>query len=179
MLVRERMTTDVKSCRASDSLADAAKLLWEQDCGCVPVTDEHGLVRGMLTDRDICMAAYTTGKRLGELKVGDTMANQVAVARPGQSVHEAEMVMRARGVRRLPVVDEQRRLVGILSCNDLCRWVDDGGTGNGESHDAKHLIRTLATVGRSRSEAMAAEAPDPTLSPMPAPSLHRLQPMAS
>lgn len=150
MRVEERMTKDICCCRTEDSLATAARQLWDRDCGCLPVVDDRGHVLGMITDRDICMAAMTTGKALTELLVAYAMARNVAVTRPSDSLHEAEMIMRARSVRRLPVLDEQNRVIGILSCNDLFRWVDDDRANGAAVHDAFHLARTLAAVGRSQ-----------------------------
>jgi CBS domain-containing protein len=150
MRIEERMTKDVKCCAVQDSLAAAARILWEHDFGCAPVIDEGGHLHGMLTDRDICMAAYISGRGLHDLKVADIMTRNVASVRPQESLRDAELLMRARGVRRLPVVDDQRRVIGLLSCNDLCRWVDDGGSNDSVHHDAVHLVRTLATVGRPR-----------------------------
>lgn len=155
MRVDERMTKNVRCCNTGDSLAEAARLLWEHDCGCAPVVDDEGQLLGIVTDRDICMAAYTTGRGLHELHVADIMARNLATARPQESLHQAELIMRARGVRRLPVVDERHRVVGMLSCNDLCRWVDDGGSNGSQHHDAVHLVGTLATVGRPRVAAKA------------------------
>jgi CBS-domain-containing membrane protein len=146
------MTKQICSCRGDESLAVAARQLWDRDCGSMPVVDDRGHVRGMITDRDICMAALTTGRPLTELRVRDAMGKDVATTRPGDSLHEAEMIMRSRRVRRLPVLDEQNRVIGILSCNDLVRWVDDGGANGSTSHDAVHLMRTMATVGQSPHE---------------------------
>lgn len=150
MFVDDAMTKTIHSCRPDDSLATAAKLLWDHDCGCVPVLDEHGHVQGMLTDRDICMAAYTTGRSLGDLTAGDVMTREVASVLPSESLQEAEIVMRKRGVRRLPVLDDQQRIIGLLSCNDLCRWVEDGRSNGVNGHDALHLVLTLAAIGRPR-----------------------------
>lgn len=151
MRVEEQMTKNVTTCKTGDSLARAAKLLWDHDCGCVPVVGHLGRVLGMITDRDICMAALITGKSLAELRVRDAMARDIATMRASESTHEAEMVMRNRRVRRLPVLDDQNRLIGLLCCNDLVRWVDDGGANGTTAEDAVHLLRTLATVGRSRT----------------------------
>lgn len=152
MLVRERMTKDVCCCQGTDTLAEAARHLWERDCGCLPVVDEHGHVHGMLTDRDICMAAYTTGRNLAELHVRDAMAHGVATTHPAESLRDAELRMRTKAVRRLPVIDEQRRIVGMLSLNDLFRRTDDAGAG-ATSSDAVHLVHTVAVLGRSRRHA--------------------------
>ncbi len=151
MRVDEQMTKNVATCKTGDSLARAAKQLWDCDCGSMPVVDDRRRVLGMITDRDICMAALTTGKSLADLRVRDAMAKDVASMRPSESVREAELVMRARGVRRLPVLDDQNRLIGLLCCNDLVRWVDDGGANGTTVQDAVHLLRTLATVGRPRT----------------------------
>lgn len=159
MHVSEQMTKPVWTCRIDDSLEHAARLLWEHDCGCLPVTGEHGHLHGMITDRDICMAGMTTGKPLGALWAGAAMAKDVVTTRPTESVHEAEMRMRARSVRRLPVIDDQDRLVGMLSCNDLVQWVDAGKAAGATERDSSHLLRTLATIGRTRDAKVAQGAP--------------------
>ncbi|HEX5050248.1 MAG TPA: CBS domain-containing protein [Planctomycetota bacterium] len=133
MRVAERMTEHLISCAAADSLATAARLLLDEDCDCVPVVDHGGRVRGMLTDRDICMAAFKTGRSLAELRVRDAMAKDVASTRPSASLAAAVMVMRSRGICQLPVLDAQNRMIGLLRCNDLLSWVDDGDAhGGGE-----------------------------------------------
>lgn len=166
MLTKERMTGCVHTCRGDETLERAAQLLWEHDCGCLPVVGEHGHLHGMITDRDICMAAYTTGLKLADLQVREAMAIDVASIRPGDTLRQAEILMRERGVRRLPVLDSEDRVIGILSCNDLARWVDDGATTDRGHHDAVHLVRTFATVGRSRT-AVPAAAPTRSVSPAP------------
>ena len=74
MTVGDLMTTDVKACGSHDGLDVPARLMWANDCGCVPVVDESGHVVGMLTDRDICMAALTQGGPLTQLRVSNSMA---------------------------------------------------------------------------------------------------------
>ncbi len=153
MSVAEHMTKNAACCCASDSLALAAGLLWRNDCGSVPVVDEAGRVQGMITDRDICMAGLTTGKKLADLLVSDAMARDVASIAATESLLQAEMLMRDRGVHRLPVIDAQQRVIGMLCSNDLLRWVDDGGANGAPSKDATHLVRTLAIIGRPRTPA--------------------------
>jgi len=159
MLVQDRMTKNICSCRVDTNLVEAARQLWDSDCGSLPVVDGRGRVLGMITDRDICMAGMTTGKPLGALWAGAAMAKDVVTTRPTESVHEAEMRMRARSVRRLPVIDDQDRLVGMLSCNDLVQWVDAGKAAGATERDSSHLLRTLATIGRTRDAKVAQGAP--------------------
>jgi CBS domain-containing protein len=169
MNVEEGMTTIVQHCSPKDSLADAARVLWDHDCGCAPVLDDNGDLCGILTDRDICMAAYTSGRSLHELNVGSIMTRDVATIGPKQSLRAAEETMRTRGVRRLLVLDEVRQVVGVLGCNDLLRWVDDGGSNDTRHHDATHLVRTLAKIGERRnSNSVTRTVVAPTASPQAA-----------
>jgi len=119
MRVEQLMTRDVRACRSEDSLAEAAQAMWERDCGCVPVIDGERRVVGMLTDRDICMAAWIRGRNLHEIRVGEAMSPRVISCRADEDAELAEALLREYGVRRLPVVDHEGRLVGLLSLADL------------------------------------------------------------
>ncbi|MEA3181675.1 MAG: hypothetical protein QOI59_5198 [Gammaproteobacteria bacterium] len=90
------MNKPVQTCRPDDSLQYAAQLMWDHDCGCVPVCSSDGVRRtiGVITDRDICMGALFQGKPLQELRVGDAMARQLLACRPESSLREAEQAMR-------------------------------------------------------------------------------------
>lgn len=154
MSVENLMTEGVASCPTTADLHTVAGLLWQHDCGCIAVVDDSRHVKGMITDRDICMASMMTGKQLADLSVADCMSADVVSACERDSLREAELIMRAQGVRRLPVLDDQDHLVGILSCNDLLRGVDlvrggdDGGAKEELEKTAVHLIRTLAMIGQ-------------------------------
>ena len=122
MRVEDIMSRKVSSCTASDSLERAAKLMWEHDCGCLPVCargDGADRTVGIITDRDICMHALFRGKPLGELRVEQAMARQLLTCRPDDTLDHAEKVMRGGRVRRLPVVDEHGALIGLISLADL------------------------------------------------------------
>jgi len=121
MKVEELMTTDVGACRPFDTVDRSAKVMWERDCGAVPVVDQEGRAVAMLTDRDICMAALTQGRALGEIHVSSAMSRRLWSCRPQDDVKDAERVMRAHQVRRLPVVDADGKLLGLLSISDLAR----------------------------------------------------------
>jgi CBS domain-containing protein len=121
MTVKELQTSDVKSCDRNTDLATVAKMMWDGDCGAVPVVNEDRKVIGMITDRDICIAAATRSKRPSELRAGDVISssNGIHACRPEDDVRVAMRTMRKHRVRRLPVVDQQQRLRGIVSINDL------------------------------------------------------------
>jgi CBS domain-containing protein len=123
MRVEQLMARPVQCCRPEDSLARAAQLMWDHDCGCLPVCGGDGITRvvGIITDRDICMRALFQGKPLQELRVSEAMAKQVHVCRPSESLADAEKTMREARIRRLPVVDEQNALVGMISLADLAQ----------------------------------------------------------
>jgi CBS domain-containing protein len=123
MKVEKLMTRNVKTCRREDRLNAAAQLMWENDCGCVPVigTNGDGAVVGMLTDRDVCIAAYTQGKPLWQIAVATAMAQRVIACAPSDELERAEALMREHQVRRLPVINEKGVLEGIISLNDIAR----------------------------------------------------------
>jgi len=119
MKVKELMTSDVKSCGPDTNLATAAKIMWEEDCGAIPVTDERGKVIGVITDRDICIAAATRARTEGDIPVQDVISKSVFACSPGDDVRSALETMKTRQVRRLPVIDQNGRLAGILSIHDI------------------------------------------------------------
>jgi CBS domain-containing protein len=121
MKVKDLMATDVKCCSEFSTLNTAAQLMWDNDIGCVPVVDKDGRVIGMLTDRDICMAAYTQGAPLTGALVTIAMSKQVFSCAPDNELAFAEKLMREKQVRRLPVIDAQGRLVGLISLSDISR----------------------------------------------------------
>ena len=130
MRVEQIMTRPVQSCRPEDTLAHAAQLMWDRDCGCLPVMESNGAERviGMITDRDICMCALFEGSPLGSLKVRQAMAKQVQACRPDDGLADAERVMRDARVRRLPVVDENDALVGMISLADIAQAAERAST---------------------------------------------------
>lgn len=123
MRVQEIMNREVKVCGQNDTLNVAAQLMWEHDCGCVPVlaSDGNGAVVGIVTDRDVCMATYTQGKALFEIPVITAMAHKVIACKPDDDLKSAEALMRENRVRRLPVLDEKGIIQGIISINDIAR----------------------------------------------------------
>jgi len=124
MHVAQIMTKPAECCEATDSLERAAQLMWEKDCGCVPVCapgDEQRRPIGVLTDRDICMCALFKHQALSELAVADAMARQVLACQPQDRIDEVEAAMRRARIRRVPVLDDRGSLMGMVSLADLAR----------------------------------------------------------
>jgi CBS domain-containing protein len=117
MKVREAMTRDVRLARPDQSIREIARLMAELDIGAVPVEEADRLV-GMITDRDIAVRAVAEG-RGPDTKVSDVMSREIMYCYEDQSIDEVTRNMADIRVRRLPVVNRDKRLVGILSLGDL------------------------------------------------------------
>jgi CBS domain-containing protein len=159
MNASELMTPAVQTCGEGADLQRVAQLMWEADCGVVPVVDADGRVIGIITDRDIAMAAYLQGRPLSQIPVTSAMAKQVRGVREGDALEVVEALMRGAQVRRVPVLDGEGRLRGILSLNDLARhahrpaWILGfklGRKGDGLSNDS--VVGTLAAICQPRAE---------------------------
>lgn len=120
--VRSIMTVGVMTCEPNDSLNRAAQLLWDTDCGALPVLTSDGTLVGMITDRDICMAAYSQGCTLTAATVQSAMSRGVLSCVLEDTIERALELMRYRQLRRLPVVHPDGRLAGIVSLADIARF---------------------------------------------------------
>jgi CBS-domain-containing membrane protein len=130
--------------------------MWDLDCGCVPVVDATGKVLAMLTDRDVCMAAFTRGLRLWEMTVASAASRHVIAVRPDDTLETAAQRMREHQIRRLPVVDGEGKLVGVLSTNDLVRRARMGHHHSDVSADS--VLKTLSGICRPANPSTAAAA---------------------
>lgn len=119
--VASLMSSSVITCLPRDTLERAAGLMWDHACGCVPIVDQYGKPVAMLTDRDICMAAYTQGKPLFEMTVESAMSSRLLTAMVHEPLADVERRMRCHSVRRLPVLNEEGRIVGLISIDDIAR----------------------------------------------------------
>jgi CBS-domain-containing membrane protein len=146
MKVKDLQTSDVRACSPDTNLATAAQIMWDCDCGAVPVVDEARTLIGMLTDRDICIATATRSAAPADLAVRDVMSRgQMYSCRPEDDVRTVLATMGTHRVRRLPVVDRQNKLIGIVSLTDLVRRADyraGAGVPAAELLDAMQSIST-------------------------------------
>ena len=119
MKVKDVMSQDVRICGINDNLSTAARTMWMRDCGILPIVNNKGTVVGVLTDRDICLAAGSKDRRLSSIAVNEVMMRQLYSCPPEADIREALQIMREKRVRRLPVVDSKGALRGILSLDDV------------------------------------------------------------
>jgi len=156
MLVEQLMSRPAVTCRTSDALARAAQLMWDHDFGALPVVDADGRLVGMITDRDICMAAYLRGQPLADISVEMAMARQVHACAPGDPIGVAEKTMSQFQVRRIPVADASARVVGVLSLTDLAREAEQEGGRRRPDVTEAEVSRTLAAICQPRREEQVA-----------------------
>jgi len=119
MTIRQLMTTKPLTVTPHDSLAVAAERMWAGDCGSLPVVNDAGEVVAMVTDRDICMAAWSQNQSPQQLSVQQAMSKNVVTCKPDDTVETVEGAMRSARVRRVPVVDQDGRLEGVISLADI------------------------------------------------------------
>jgi len=160
MKISELMTTDVRTCWINEPLDRAAKLMWELDCGSLPVLDQNGRVLGMITDRDVCMAAYTQAQLLGRIPVSRAMSAALHSCKPHEDLDQVEKRMRSHQVRRLPVVDDEGHLCGILSLADIAQRAarEAKGKAGTKQISFSEVGETLAAVSTPRRMELAAVA---------------------
>jgi len=159
MKVREIMSSDPVTCTPDDTLNRASELMWNRDIGCLPVVDGERRVVGMVTDRDVCMSGYTQNRPQSELNVRLAMSGQASTCSPDDSVEAAERTMLEHQVRRLPVVDQDQHVLGVLSLNDLARACCAGLRRGKVGPRPDDLVRTLGAVCEPRSGAVATAEP--------------------
>jgi CBS domain-containing protein len=158
MRIEKIMSHQVTTCGPHDSLEHAASLMWSSDCGSLPVTTGNGVLQvcGIITDRDICMAALFQGKPLRELRVEDALAKKVITCRASDQVEDAERLMQTEQIRRLPVLDNEDALIGIVSMADLVRAAARLQFGQHHEVPASEVTATLAKISTPLERPIAA-----------------------
>ena len=142
MKVQDIMTREVFSVGSTQTLRDAAQLMWKHDCGILPVVDEDRQIVGMITDRDIAMAAYLDGKSLEAIPVSAAHSKQIVCCKSGDGIDDVQHMMQTYQVHRIPVVDDKGETVGIVSLNDIARAYQAATVGL----TAQDISNTLAAI---------------------------------
>jgi CBS domain-containing protein len=148
MKIRDIMTEPVMTCVPEASLATAARLMQDADCGTVPVVDSRGRLAGIVTDRDICLAVAASNRSAINITVHEVMTHKVLSAQVDDDVLKALATMKGSRVRRLPVRDDAGQVVGIVSIEDVVlRGLQGGGVKTTDIIDALRAmyVRSPAT----------------------------------
>jgi CBS domain-containing protein len=152
MKVQSLMHTDAITCRIDDSAQRAAQLMWDHDLGCVPVVDEQRVIAGIVTDRDLCMAAYTRGELLADIPVTLAMTRDVRCCGADDDLHDVERIMSDRQIRRMPVVDSDGHPIAVISINDIARASMTDGI------NPREVAATVAAVSTPRERSLSSVA---------------------
>lgn len=119
------MTQDVSTVMPHDSVQFAARIMRDEDCGALPVVERNGRLVGMITDRDITVRLVASGYDVNHMLVSDCMTEEAFACHAEDSVRDCMSMMSRHQIRRLPIVDDRDRVVGIVSQADLARWADN------------------------------------------------------
>lgn len=142
MKVKEIMTPNAKAIWLTESLADAAQLMWENDCGVLPIIKDGRKVIGMITDRDICMATAMRDQNPSSVSVEEVMTGLAYSLDPEDEIEQALKAMQEHKIRRLPVVNAEGELEGILSMNDVVL----NATGTDDSIAYDEIVKTYQAI---------------------------------
>lgn len=146
MKVQDVMTYNVQSCRPETNLAEAAMQMWRGDFGILPVVADGQKVVGVITDRDICMAAATKHRDPTNIRVKEVISGKVHGCSPDTDVREALKIMQQKQVRRLPIISaEDGRLAGILSMNDVALKAKADRKGELSAEDVENTLQAICT----------------------------------
>ena len=129
MKVREVMTKHAAFCGPESTLEEASFLMRKNNCGFLPVIGDGGNVIGVVTDRDMCIALGTRNRKPSDMRVWDVMPRKLFTCMEGDDVHCALKTFRGARIRRLPVIDRDGGLAGVLSIDDIVL------------HAREHLLR--------------------------------------
>lgn len=153
MKVRDLMTTQVACVKDQEPLSAAARLMWECDCGAIPVEDSTGgRIVGMITDRDICMAAWSKDRPPSAILVWEAMSQDLFHVAPDDSLSSAGALMRSRQIRRVPVLEANGKLVGILSLADVVTQLPRPGARSAVTElTPTDIAGTLANICQPRA----------------------------
>jgi CBS domain-containing protein len=147
--IKTIMVADVGTVRDDATLADAARIMWERDCGIVPVVDAGDRLCGVITDRDICMGALSSARPIQEIPLTASMTREVQTCTEQADLRRVHDLMRRRQVRRLPVVDADDHVVGILSLNDLALALAEakGTQASAARRDVAETLKAICAHG--------------------------------
>lgn len=160
MKAQDMMTPNPSCCTADTPARDAAKLMADHDCGCIPVVEDQQSSRliGVVTDRDLTIRGTAHGKG-PDTPVRELMSGDVSGCAPDADAREVERIMTEQRVRRVPVVDDSGRCTGMIAQADIARQAGRHGL---DEHELAHVVESISESGwssaRRETQAWGAEA---------------------
>ena len=158
MKVKEVMMMTPYACHTETNLGEATELMWKGNCGFLPVLDPNGRIRGVVTDRDVCMALGTRNAPAGNVTVGEVMHGKLLTCTPEDDVHDALQVMKEGHVRRLPVIGADEKLAGVLSLHDVLLRAEPTHAGREPELSSDEVVRTYRAIMQKELPVMAKRA---------------------
>lgn len=146
MKVKDVMTGSPSVCDLNESLAEAAKTMWEADCGVLPVLKDGKEVVGLITDRDICMAMAMRDSHPTAISAEEVITGEVYSVAPEDDIQKALEVMQQHQVRRLPVINPEGELEGMLSMNDIVLKAQRKGNGKSAEIRYADVVNTYKAI---------------------------------
>jgi CBS domain-containing protein len=156
--VREVMTMSPACCNSDTNLGAAAEIMWNSNCGFLPVLSPEQKVVGVLTDRDICIAMATRNRLPGEITAQQVSSGVIYSCKSEDDIITALAMMKEKGVRRLPVLEATGKLAGVLSVDDLVLLADSEARGSLSCELIVHSLKQLysSQLGKTQSKAASA-----------------------
>ena len=155
MKVKDVMMGTPASCSAETNLGAAVEILWNRNCGILPIVNAQQRVVGVVTDRDMCIALGTRNRLAGEIAVGQVTSGKVFACKPDDDVRGALATMAQAKVRRLPVINSDGKLEGILSMDDVVAHSEARIQGKTSELSHDDVVETLKQVYRPELPEMA------------------------
>jgi CBS domain-containing protein len=157
MKVKEVMMGTPYYCRPETNLGVATELMWNANCGFLPVEASDGKVIGVVTDRDICIALGTRNRLAGDVLVSEVMSGKLCSCAPDDEIHVALQTMKDGRVRRLPVVAKDGSLVGVISMDDILLRTEPMSLGKEPELSSDEVVRTYRAITQRQVPQVAAQ----------------------
>jgi CBS domain-containing protein len=157
MKVKEVMMGTPYYCQPESNLGSATELMWNANCGFLPVEVSDGKVIGVITDRDICIALGTRNRLAGDVTVSEVMSGKLYSCAPDDDIHMALETMKEEKVRRLPVIAKNGPLVGVVSMDDILLRAEPTRMGKEPELSTDEVVRTYRAITQRQVPQVAAK----------------------
>lgn len=148
MKVRDVMMGTPYFCQPETNLGSATELMWNANCGFLPVQAPDGKLIGVITDRDICIALGTRNRLAGDVVVGEVMSGKLYSCAPDDDIHMALQTMKEGKVRRLPVIAKNASLVGVVSMDDILLRTEPTSLGRQPELSSDEVVRAYRAINQ-------------------------------